>query len=137
MQTDGGSTDQSAGFFFVQEQILDWQFKSSKTDSSTEGERFSGLLKLNRVFQKRLVGWGGRGWGHHVSTELLCPLRSNHTVYTYSKRSESPFFISLLPYNLFPQTQSSTVENKARDSKVKYHNCQADCVQDDFRSLGL
>lgn len=56
----GGSTDQSVGFFFVQEQILDWQFKSSKTDSSTESELFSGLLRLNRVFQKRLVG---SGWG--------------------------------------------------------------------------
>lgn len=59
----GGSTDQSVGFFFVQEQLLDWQFKSSKTDSSTEGERFSGLLKLNRVFEKRLAGSGREGGG--------------------------------------------------------------------------
>lgn len=54
-----------------------------------------------------------------MGTELLCYLRSNHTVKgIYSKCSESPFFFLFhYHHNLFPQTQPSTVENKARTVK--------------------
>lgn len=52
-----------SGFFFVQEQMLDWQFKSSKANSLTESELFtlSLLLKLNLIFQRRLAGSGVGG----------------------------------------------------------------------------
>lgn len=53
-----------------------------------------------------------------MGTELLCYLRSNHTVKgIYSKCSEYPFFLFHYHHNLFRQTQPSTVENKARTVK--------------------
>lgn len=80
--------------------MLDWQFKSPKANSLTEGELFSLLLKLNRIFQRRLES-RGRGRDETVGSDgmvLLCPLRGNYTVKGLcSKCLEFPFYISLSP----------------------------------------